>query len=504
MKLNDLLKYDSIIIQCHDNPDPDAIASAYGLYLYFKSYNRDVEIIYSGRDIIQKSNIKLMIKELEIPIEYYEYRLLPDNQLLITVDCQYGESNVSHIDAKNIAIIDHHQSNIKSTVNPSMVEIHSELGSCSTLIWKMLLDEGYDVKSNKSLSTALYYGLLTDTSEFTELNYPLDKDMRDSLYYHHSLITQLNNSKISLTELEIAGVALIKYIYNPEHRYALIHAKPCDSNVLGYIIDLVLQVDVIDTCVVFNDKPNGFKYSVRSCVKDIHANELAAYLAKDIGGGGGHIDKAGGFISLSEYNKKYKDTIIDTYMGNILNKYFSESEIIHTKDYEIDTTDMKLYQKKDILIGFVDPLDFVEKGSEIIVRTLEGDIEIITTGDFYIMINILGEVYPIKKDRFAKDYRVVADTYSLDTEYLPSFRCKSTGETFNDITVKAKSCRASSFAQILAKPIDHITKIYTLWDSENYYLGNPGDYIVCKESDPKDVYIIANNVFQLTYEEITK
>ena len=101
MKLNDLLKYDSIIIQCHDNPDPDAIASAYGLYLYFKSYNRDVEIIYSGRDIIQKSNIKLMIKELEIPIEYYEYRLLPDNQLLITVDCQYGESNVSHIDAKN-------------------------------------------------------------------------------------------------------------------------------------------------------------------------------------------------------------------------------------------------------------------------------------------------------------------------------------------------------------------------------------------------------------------
>lgn len=164
---------------------------------------------------------------------------------------------------------------------------------------------------------------------------------------------------------------------------------------------------------------------------------------------------------------------------------------------------MKLYQKKDIVIGFVDPLDFVDKNCEIIIRTLEGDISLFVTGDFYIMINILGEVYPIKKDRFAKDYKIVSDSYSLDTEYIPNFICKTTGETFNDITVKAKSCRASSFSQILAKPVDHITKIYTLWDNENYYLGNPGDYIVCKSSDPKDVYIIANKVFKLTYEEIS-
>ena len=35
MRLKELLQFDEIIIQCHDNPDADAIASGYGLYCYF-------------------------------------------------------------------------------------------------------------------------------------------------------------------------------------------------------------------------------------------------------------------------------------------------------------------------------------------------------------------------------------------------------------------------------------------------------------------------------------
>ena len=36
MRLRDLLKYETIVIQCHDNPDADAVASGFGLYTYFK------------------------------------------------------------------------------------------------------------------------------------------------------------------------------------------------------------------------------------------------------------------------------------------------------------------------------------------------------------------------------------------------------------------------------------------------------------------------------------
>ena len=46
--LGRLLQYDDIVIQGHDSPDADAIASAYGLYLFFKDKGKKVRMIYGG------------------------------------------------------------------------------------------------------------------------------------------------------------------------------------------------------------------------------------------------------------------------------------------------------------------------------------------------------------------------------------------------------------------------------------------------------------------------
>ena len=46
MKLSDLLKFDSIVIQCHDNPDADAIGSGFALYSYFRDKGKNVRFIY--------------------------------------------------------------------------------------------------------------------------------------------------------------------------------------------------------------------------------------------------------------------------------------------------------------------------------------------------------------------------------------------------------------------------------------------------------------------------
>ena len=54
MKLKDLCSFNDIVIQCHDNPDADALASGFGLYTYFKSKGKDVRFIYRGRNKIQK------------------------------------------------------------------------------------------------------------------------------------------------------------------------------------------------------------------------------------------------------------------------------------------------------------------------------------------------------------------------------------------------------------------------------------------------------------------
>ena len=93
MKLSDLLAFNEIVIQCHDNPDADAIASGFALYKYFTSKGKNVRQIYSGNFKISKRNLKFMVEKLEIPIEYVpQLEIVPE--LLITCDCQYGEGNV--------------------------------------------------------------------------------------------------------------------------------------------------------------------------------------------------------------------------------------------------------------------------------------------------------------------------------------------------------------------------------------------------------------------------
>ena len=62
--LADLEQYNPITIQCHDNPDADAIASGYGLYCFFKSKEKDVRLVYSGKNKVQKSNLVLMTEML--------------------------------------------------------------------------------------------------------------------------------------------------------------------------------------------------------------------------------------------------------------------------------------------------------------------------------------------------------------------------------------------------------------------------------------------------------
>lgn len=304
MRLADLLAYNEIIIQCHDNPDADSIASGYGVYEYLRENGKSPRMIYGGRNVIRKSNLVMMVKELEIPIEHVRNMSeAKPVELLVTVDCQYGEGNVTLYPAETIAVIDHHRVSGKL---PALSEVRSNLGACSTLLWEMLKEEKYQVNDNVNLATALYYGLYTDTGSFEEIFHPKDMELRDDANIDSGLITKFRNSNISIEELETAGAALLRCDYNEKYRFAVVKSGPCDPNVLGIISDLVLEVDAVDVCLVFSVLPTGVKISVRSCVEAIRANELATKMCMGIGSGGGHTVKAGGFLQMELLSKEYE------------------------------------------------------------------------------------------------------------------------------------------------------------------------------------------------------
>ena len=128
--------------------------------------------------------------------------------------------------------------------------------------------------------------------------------MLDSLEIRKSIITEMCNSNISLEELKITGKAILDYDYYGKNKYLVIHAEKCDPNILGVISDFSMETTGVNVCVAYYISPEEVKFSVRSCIREVHANEVAASLAEGIGGGGGHLRKAGGAFYPDEIIKQ--------------------------------------------------------------------------------------------------------------------------------------------------------------------------------------------------------
>lgn len=505
MKLRDLLKFNDIVVQCHDNPDADAIASGFGVYLYLKNRGKKVRFVYGGRYEVQKSNLILMIEELDIPIEYTEE--IAEPELLVTVDCQYGEGNVKRFAAREVAVIDHHQ---VSGELPKLNEVRSNLGSCATLVRELYDEENLDFNENKRLATAFYYGLLTDTNNFTEISHPADKDLRDDAEFDRSLITRFRNANLSLEELEIAGEALQGYRFNGKYRYAVVEARPCDPNVLGMISDLILEVDTVDTCLVYSALPFGIKISVRSCIKEVKACELAEFITAGIGSGGGHLEKAGGFIQNELLDRAYEHYGREKNLSDFLEwrmvDYFDDIEIIHAREYDITLNDiqtMQMYRKKKLLLGYVKAAEMFETGQTVSVRTLEGDLDVQVCEDTYIMIGIHGEIYPNRQDKFERSYLDVEQHYIFEGEYPPTIKDVTEGKNISLIPY-ARACVPTGESFIYVKELDHRVKVFTEWDDDKYMLGKEGDYLAVRKDDLHDIYIIEQSIFAKTYEPVSK
>ena len=72
LKLSDFLHQEVVVIQSHDNPDADSIASGYALYEFFKAHGKNTRLVYSGRFVMNKPNLVKMVQELKIPLEYIQ------------------------------------------------------------------------------------------------------------------------------------------------------------------------------------------------------------------------------------------------------------------------------------------------------------------------------------------------------------------------------------------------------------------------------------------------
>lgn len=281
----------NIYIQMHNHPDPDSLASGFGLQYLLKEKGIQSTLCYYGE--LNKSNLLKMIEIFSIHVIHIDdIKNLNEEDCVILVDCQRGEGNVYPLPIQTVYCIDHH-TDLQREYEFS--DIRSELGACSTIITEYFLENNIAIPN--PIAGALLYGINIDTNNLTRGVSSLDVDVFYKLMnqINPQDIIKLNHSQIAMSDLKYYSEGLANVEKYDTIGFA--HIRDCNDALLGTIGDIVLSVNEISVSVIYSVREDGIKFSVRSSDEEIHANRLIEHVLAGIGSGGGHKEMAGGFVA---------------------------------------------------------------------------------------------------------------------------------------------------------------------------------------------------------------
>ncbi len=293
-QLVDLLKKapDEVFIQPHNVPDPDAIASSFGLQHLLKVRGIETVIIYENE--VEKANSLKMLELFGIEIvPAAEVVTLGEEDWTVLVDVQKFNSNVTDLVTDEVACIDHHELNGKDG-GCGFTDIRPEAGACSSIITEYFIENGIEIPRN--VATALLYGIFMDTDDLSRGVSELDINMFYHLYRLSDIsrITQLKGNQISQNDLaDYARAFQTVEVYD---EIGFLYLDNCNDSLLGAAGDIVLSIAGVNIVVAYSPRAEGIKFSLRSIDENISAEELVKYILKGRGFGGGHKTMAGGFL----------------------------------------------------------------------------------------------------------------------------------------------------------------------------------------------------------------
>lgn len=301
-KLEEILSYikgKSVYVQMHNFPDPDAIASAYGMKKLLEAEGISAEIVYKGN--IEKTVTSKMVSLLNIDIlEINCAEELDAEREVIIVDAQKGNANIVDAHSDKTICIDHHP--IYNSNKYVFSDIRPDVGACASIIASYYMENNINIDVH--MATALLYGIKVDTADMKRGVTQLDLDMFYSLYNmaDHKVLNKLDTSVRQYDDLKAYAYAIANLDVKKDACFAST-GDNCQESLIASICDFIMSLDGIDFAVTYSAKKEGVKLSIRSCgVYD--AGRISNNALKSIGNGGGHEHMAGGFISYSSLDNR--------------------------------------------------------------------------------------------------------------------------------------------------------------------------------------------------------
>jgi nanoRNase/pAp phosphatase (c-di-AMP/oligoRNAs hydrolase) len=285
-----------VLILPHNDPDPDAMASALALsHLLTTKLGAEAPVVYRG--LIGRAENQALVRYLGHPLRYVTAKDLLDQTPIALVDTQPGMGNHAlPADRGPAIVIDHHPWR-EETASATFADVRPDVGSTSTILAGYL--EAAAIEPTPALATALFYGIKSDTLGLVRGASSADVEAYFRL--------QSRIDVPAIVEIESAQVP-VEYFRRLDA--ALHKARVYDEVVISYVgpmqrpdlaaemADLLLRLQGMCWAICMGLYDKELVLAVRSRIRQGGAGKLVQAIVPSHGLAGGHGVMAAGQVAL--------------------------------------------------------------------------------------------------------------------------------------------------------------------------------------------------------------
>ncbi|WP_254271577.1 DHH family phosphoesterase [Haloarcula marina] len=318
-----LAESDDLTIICHNNPDPDCLASAVALGQIAASAGIDERrILYSGEISHQQNRAFVNLLDVELkPFDPELVRNRPEGSLLAFVDhAIVGVNNRVPEGTPVDIVVDHHP---VEDIVADIVDHREGVGATATILAEYVRELPMDPSSR--VATALLFAIRRETLGFlrgaTRAEYEAAAYLHD--YADIDLLQKLSSPAVSGATIDAIGDAIENRVVRGSVLVSHV-GRTSERDALPQAADYLATLEGIQTAIVFGIVEDSIQLSGRSTDARVHIGEVLHEAFEDVGSAGGHREMAGGEIPLGIFSDYTTDDtqLVDIVEQVITNRLF--------------------------------------------------------------------------------------------------------------------------------------------------------------------------------------
>lgn len=297
-------KSDKIVLTCHVRPDGDAIGSTLGLWHLLRIIGKEACVVVPDKAPVSLSFLP-GFKEIGVYTCHPEFCQKTVEAADMIICCDFNTPSRQDSLAPLIqgahcrkVLVDHHQ---EPDNFADLMISYPDMSSTCELVFRLIASMGYYSEVDLDCATCLLTGIITDTRNFTvnckhlDLYEILMRLLEKGVDKEKIVRASLNTRSYWSLKLEAYALSEKLEIFQ-HHRAAVITLSKEDLDRFHYergdtegLVNRPLEIKGMAYCVFMREDSDCIKVSARSC-DDFPVSEIC----KDLYGGGGHIQAAGG------------------------------------------------------------------------------------------------------------------------------------------------------------------------------------------------------------------